>query len=238
MGENKITGRTLYDLLYELLHSVGMLRVVLVIFVLFTTVLAISHWQTAPGDDVKLMGLILYTKSQKNEDNSNPRLERDELLNVNLVKNGGAEADLQFWDTSPGYSVRNADPSAYKGLNYFFPGANKGTVVASQSIDLTKLSYLIDKNRLVCEVSGYMRNYENKDQSQLVVEFSDMNGNLIETVASPIVAQAYQWLKYSEVKRIVSGVKMARVILRSTYRHGANNNDGYFDEIGLSCSEN
>jgi hypothetical protein len=155
----------------------------------------------------------------------------------NLVKNPGAEDELKHWVVPRGYTRRQSHPPPQSGKYYFFAGANKSVAEAKQSIDLSQLASIIDTENVECEIASFMRNYQGGDLSELEVSFLLGNGELALQVTSGPINSAHHWTEFHSRHLLPAKVRTAQVVLRSTYRHGAENNDGYFDDIYVGCSE-
>ena len=156
------------------------------------------------------------------------------MLRRNLVYNGGAEQGLEGWDVSNNYTTRSSDPQPHGGQFYFFPGQNKNSE-ATQDISLLGLTTLIDSNRVACTVKGYMRDYENADESQIIIDFFLENHSLVNRIESPIVKSSEDWIEFAREYKLAPGTRSVRITLLSTYRQGLKNNDGYFDDIEFLC---
>ncbi len=159
------------------------------------------------------------------------------LLGKNLVKNPGAEEGIRYWQVPTGYEVRKKDPRPHGGAQYFFAGPNKSAVEAVQEVDLSDFAPLIEAQALSCSVTGYMRNFEGKDESQIITDFVFEDGSIADRIESKVVKDKDDWIEFHKEHRPRQGTVTAKLILRSTYRAGQNNNDGYFDDLELICTK-
>ena len=186
-------------------------------------------------------GRVVFAESERELQDKLSHVLREvqigKFTHRNLVTNPGAEDGLKHWVVPPGYKRRQSNPPPQSGKYYFFPGTNQSVAEAKQSIDLSQLAPMIDTEKVECEIAGFMRNYEGGDLSELEVSFLLGNGKLALQVTSGPINSSHQWTEFHSRHVLPADVRSAQVVLRSTYRHGAANNDGYFDDIYLGCNE-
>ncbi len=160
----------------------------------------------------------------------------ESLLDSNLINNPSAEHGLQHWQVPSSYRTRTENPPPHDGSHYFFPGANKSIVEAKQTVSLLGLRSLIDSQKISCSISAFMRDYQSEDESQVIVQFLSEAGEVIGTLESKSYAKSDIWEEYTEIYTPPARTRSAKIILRSTYRGGAENNDGYFDALSFVCT--
>jgi len=156
------------------------------------------------------------------------------FLNRNFLKNPSVESGLDGWVVPDHYQVRSQAPLPKDGSFYFFAGENN-IAVAYQNISLQEIARFIDKYELESEIRGYMRDFQDNDISQIVVEFLSEDKTVLDTVNSPQVARSDQWIKFSTKKIIPPGTVFVRFNLKSIRKSG-DDNDGYFDALYFGIS--
>ena len=122
-----------------------------------------------------------------------------------------------------------------EGKYYFAPRANKSTAKAIQEIDLDFLSKLNIAEQPTCVIRGYMRDYEGRDESQIIVQFVGDKGQIYKRVKSKKIRSS-KWVFFEKTIPLPRQAVKVRFILVSKYRHGANNNDGDFDDLYLGLT--
>lgn len=162
-----------------------------------------------------------------------------QLLNRNLIKNPSAEASESgkpsFWTVSAKYTVRRRQPAPNSGKNYFYPAQRSAdkVAIAYQIIDMAGLEKLIDSGQLTGSLSGYMRDYDGHDTSQIILELLDEND---KRQSEPCISRLYknkdEWEYYSSQIKIPPHTKKAKISLKSIRNEGSNN-DGYFDDLSF-----
>jgi hypothetical protein len=74
------------------------------------------------------------------------------------------------------------------------------------------------------------------DTTQIVLSFFSEKGKVISKIMSEEVAVSAHWVEFEKSDVIPLGAVGAKLELLSRYRHGAENNDGYFDDLYFGMS--
>ena len=182
-------------------------------------------------------------------------------LGSNLVFNGGAELDrgmpdqqihqsIAGWINPGPYGVTVVEygsPNGYpsegdpgpreRGANFFCGGAN-GVTVASQRIDLVRLSQAIDSTEAVFTLSAYLGGYADQDDGAAVrVRWFDDDDHLLGVSMLAPVTAAERADKTGLIRRETTGTppSMARwaEVEIECVRASGSGNDGYVDDVSL-----
>ena len=141
----------------------------------------------------------------------------------NLLVNGNASQGLKGWTTTDSYwkavPIAPYTITQYDG-NFFYPYEFKGKDGASTHIyqDVDIRNYTGKKLTL----SAYVRTWDtvNTDETVLLLEFFDANGNLLDK-GSTSSAKDPKWHMISVVRTAPASAVRARVTLRAVYHYGS-----------------
>ncbi len=141
--------------------------------------------------------------------------------------------------TLPGVDV--IGPSN-RGQNLFFGGASRASSSASQSIDVTSLSSVVDAGKGAFDLSGWLGGYAtDEDIASLNITFLDRANQSISTASifAPTSAQRNNitGLFFQSTKGYVPvGTRQIDVILNAAYARGRVN-DSYADNLSLVITQ-
>jgi hypothetical protein len=187
--------------------------------------------------------LIIIAPANRKNHVTVREVEKTNVLGRNLLENPSAENGLTGWTVYPRtYTTKGSDPTAQDGKYYFFPGPNKGIAEAYQIINLSPAKSLIDQAQVRCKVSGFMRDNggvdgKPDDTSQIVVEFLSGKNEIIHIIESPVVAERRHWVPFEREEIVPKGTEKVKYRLISVYKWGAQNNDGYFDNLYFGITQ-
>jgi hypothetical protein len=178
----------------------------------------------------------------------------------NLIKNGDAERgpaaasfgetrqrpigwtdeDGEMWIRTYQGSDMSDAPNRGSGENFFHGGDGGADSRISQEIDLPVNPSSVDAGEIYYRISGLLGGWQDQtDEAELLVEFLDGGGDLVDTVSIGPVTPADRGdvtdFRYREQwGRVPESARVARVELVSRYFEGASNVDGRADELSLT----
>lgn len=106
---------------------------------------------------------------------------------LELVQNGGCEmplvgGEIPEWMEVVGsnWTQRNANPSPYEGLNYFFAGLSAAAELI-QDVDVTDHATLIDAGTKQFDFSARVRSWQQSpaDISQIILEYLNLDKSTV-----------------------------------------------------------
>ncbi len=161
------------------------------------------------------------------------------LQSQNLLINPGAEsADTHGWiDPDDAWSA-DAAITPHSGDYFFWPARlDIPNTEMYQDVDISAYASSVDGNKLWLQLSGWLANWDQypHDRATLAIEALDANGAQLSYLSrahrSPV------WTQYQIESRVPAGTRTLRVYLIAT-RFVGSDNDGYFDDLALTVSEN
>ena len=182
------------------------------------------------------------------------------VFNQNLIINGDAESGsggngftllpIPGFTTTGNFTVTQygasggfasiTDPGpVYRGLNFFSGGDSNTSSSATQQIDISNASTLVDSGDITFELSAYLGGFSNhRDNAILNVSFLDVsNGSLGNASIGPITNSDRNNLTAlmlsSTTGFIPTGTRFIDVSLTMTRLDGSYN-DGYADNLSLA----
>lgn len=175
-------------------------------------------------------------------------------LGSNLIRNGGAEegpsgtigeevrpipgwtATAGFTSTRYGYIYPDAESQLIGGgRNFFFCGLNIGQSEATQTIDVSCLSNLIDAKKISVKLSGNMggRGTEG-DYGTVTATFYDATGTVAlgTCIIGPQAASNGHLKPWTKSAAVPTGTRKMQVKIKGIRTNG-NNCDAFFDNLSL-----
>ena len=177
------------------------------------------------------------------------------VLGSNLIANGGAEADVgatnrvsvvspSCWTvesnlTAESYTVPGS-PTTTFGLNYFAGGPDSAISTATQTITVSSLASIIDKNVVQVTLEGWLGGYSVETDTMTVKAiFQRQTLQPRELTIGPVTAEdrdnMTKLLPLSAITNVPTGTRQI-VITMVAVRHNGTFNDGYADELSLTLN--
>jgi hypothetical protein len=176
------------------------------------------------------------------------------LLGSNLIANGDAEADVgatnhvsvvspSCWTAESNLTVVSyttpGSPTTTFGLNYFAGGPNTAISTATQTIDVSSLASLIDKNVVEISLEGRLGGYSVETDTMTVKatfrsQTLEQRGQL---TIGPITAVDRSYTTTLLSRLAITKVPTATrqiVITMAAIRENGTFNDGYADDLSLT----
>lgn len=153
---------------------------------------------------------------------------------------GWTDEDGAMWIRTYEGSDMSDAPNRGSGGNFFHGGDGGADSRISQEIDLPANPSSVDAGEIYFRVSGLLGGWEDQtDEAEVVVEFLDGEGDVVDTVSIGPVTPAERdndtdFRYREEWGRVPESARTARVQLVSRYFEGANNVDGRADELSLT----
>ena len=160
-----------------------------------------------------------------------------------LITNPGndlplAGGEISGWTEAVGtdWQKRTSNPPPQAGDAYFFAGTG-ALAELSQTIDVSAFSASIDAGNQQFDFSGYVRSFvqSGPDASQIILEFEDSAGTVLEAFDSSQITNTTAWQLVSDSRIAPANTRAIEVRLIST-RNSGSNNDGYFDSLSLTTT--
>ncbi len=160
-----------------------------------------------------------------------------------LITNPGNDlplvgGEIQGWTEVIGsnWTRRTGNPDPQAGDAYFFAGA-VAFAELSQTIDVSAFGSNIDAGIQRFDFSGYVRSFQqsNPDSSQIILEFEDSAGNVLEFFNSGQIINTTAWQLVADSRFAPVNTRQIEVRLIAR-RNSGSNNDGYFDSLSLTTT--
>ena len=182
--------------------------------------------------------------------------DQENLLNIELVSNGGAE----IGDTS-GWQENRIEVTETPITSDFPVNANLGnqsfyarsanptrTDTLTQTIDISQLADFIDRGSIVSSFNSWLYfmpqgEYTGLETAEAILYFLDGNGELIQNSFNSVSFQDNNlektWEQFSDVHTLPAGTRQLQIELKAS-RSGGTSFDAYFDNVSvqLSLAEN
>jgi hypothetical protein len=142
------------------------------------------------------------------------------------------------WTSQQGDSLHHDYGYAKDGKHFFF-GGNGSLCILQQDVNVSSYAAEIDKGKLRCILSGFEQSLDQgplSDQGKLKMECLDMTKRTILSADSTDTLMSIgKWKAVADTFMPPRLTRFVRVRLVAI-RHVGGDNDGYFDNIGLSAS--
>jgi Leucine-rich repeat (LRR) protein len=153
----------------------------------------------------------------------------------NLLYNGSAEIIPVIgngWVQVTGNTTGRLVQSDFlDGIRYFY--ANESPFAELyQDIDLSQYAMEIDSGLKSYTFSCYFQSFDqpNPDDSRALLEYKDINGNVLESYDTGYSSIVSEWTKFEDIRLAPIGTRSVRVTLFQQRTFGTNN-DGYIDDV-------
>ena len=151
----------------------------------------------------------------------------------NFLENGSCECPpiAYGWTSVSGDWKSTGDREPVDGVSMFYAGAGKNNYELFQEVNVSIFAAPIDVGSQEFAFSAYMSDSDNKDGSQVIVEYLDGNHDFISSFSSPVVAST-TWTNFTDIRIAPAYTRFIKVRLIATWVNGADN-DGYFDYVSI-----
>jgi hypothetical protein len=165
-------------------------------------------------------------------------------VSPNLIVNPGCDGatptgwtmvDSMLWECD---LMLQDGVGAHSPPDHFFAGANTPQPTElRQDVDVSSFSRAIDQGCVSTDFEGWVRSWvqpndEPNDESQIILEFLDGSGAVLDSFDSGSAAHPGDWVMIADSRPAPVGLRTVRIRLISRTNSG-NDNDGYYDSLSL-----
>jgi hypothetical protein len=161
---------------------------------------------------------------------------------ANLIFNPGNElplvsGEIQGWTEVVGtdWAQRSAAPTPASGSFYFFAGASaNGTL--RQNVNVSSLATAIDAGLVAFDFSGYVQTFAQapSDTARIVLRQLAADFSVLSTFDTGELINEGSWRLVANTSNASASTRFVQIDLIARRTNG-NNNDGYFDDLGLTA---
>ncbi len=155
----------------------------------------------------------------------------------NLITNGNASNGISGW-TDPDGAWASDTSSTQPGWSSFKPYDGAYFWPKKKKLSQSRLYQDISVKKytgMKATLSAYVRQYNDGDESKLMLEFLDSSGKVIDSASTTKSKSSEKWTNISVSKTVPKNAVTARVSLYGI-RHGGSDCDSYFDNVSLTMS--
>jgi len=120
------------------------------------------------------------------------------------------------------------------GSYHFFCDDGVNTVdEIYQDIDVSSNAVYIDAGRYEYSFSGWVRDWDGSDMSQLIVEYRDASSSVLGSYSTGFQGLT-SWTEFTDTRTAPANTRTIRIRIQSQFNNGTDN-DGYADALSLTA---
>jgi hypothetical protein len=164
----------------------------------------------------------------------------------NLIVNGSAEilpVTENGWTSVSGnweWTISNNQGVPVEFGHKYFRTSASGNGELYQDVDVSSLSATIDTNNQYFYFSTYLQSFDSNvgiDDSQAIVEYRDISGNVISTYDTGLSQNTQEWTLFENIRLAPAQTRTIRVRLIVTNNSQFGQPNAFIDNVFLSTTE-